>query len=104
MSFLDRMTTKHTFASGEKVSLLHRFALKLEIGERFVEVGFEQAFEPGVERLIHEGSIQVWKTLQGDVPVTAAERSAILERVIQYCKIKELTYRVVRATDSGLQS
>jgi hypothetical protein len=99
MSYLDRMTTKHTFVNGVKVSLLHRFALKLEIGQRFVEVGFEQAFEPGVERLIHEGSIRVWKTRQGDVPVTAAERSAILERVVEYCKIKELTYRVVRATD-----
>jgi hypothetical protein len=61
MTFLDHMTTKHTFSGGENVSLLHRFALELEIGERFVEVGFEQAFEHGVERLIHEGSIQVWK-------------------------------------------
>lgn len=92
------MTTKHTFLNGDKVSLLHRFALKLEAGERFVEIGFEQAFEPGVERLIHEGSIQVWKTPQGDVPVSSAERSVILERVIEYCKIKELTYRVVRAS------
>jgi hypothetical protein len=95
MSFLDRMTTKHTFPGGEKVSLLHRFALKLEVGGRFVEVGFEQAFEPGVERLIHEDSIRVWKTPQGDVPVTAAERAVILARVIEYCKLKELTYRVI---------
>ena len=92
------MTTKHTFPGGEKASLLHRFALKLEVGERFVEVGFEQAFEPGVERLIHEGSIRVWKTQQGDLSVSSAERSAILERVIEYCKIKELTYRVVRSS------
>lgn len=105
MSFLDRMTTKHAFPGGEKASLLHRFALKLEVGERFVEIGFEQAFEPGVERLIHEGSIRVWKTPQGDVPVSAAERSAILERVIEYCKIKELTYRVVNAgVDAGVRS
>jgi hypothetical protein len=95
MSFLDRMTTKHTFPDGAKASLLHRFALKLEVGERIVEIGFEQAFEPGVERLIHQGSIQVWKTPQGDVAATAAEKAAILERVIEYCKIKELTYRVV---------
>jgi hypothetical protein len=99
MSILDRMTTKHTFPDGAKVSLLHRFALKLKVGDRVVEVGFEQAFEPGVERLIHEGSIMVWKTPQGDVPITPAERSVILERLIEYCKIKELTYRVVGVGD-----
>ena len=98
MSFLDRITTKHTFPGGEKASLLHRFALKLVIGERFVEIGFEQAFELGVERLIHEDSIRVWKTPQGDVPVSPAERSVILERVIEYCKIKELTCRVAGAS------
>lgn len=95
------MTTQHTFSSGEKVSLLHRFALKLEVGERFVEVDFEQALQPGVERLIHERSIQVWKTPRGDIPISAAERSAILERVIEYCRIKELTYRVVPANDGS---
>ena len=68
-----------------------------------MEIGFEQALEPGVDRLIHEGTIQVWRTPQGDVPVTPAERSAIVERVIEYCKIKEMTYRVVRAPGSGLQ-
>lgn len=104
MSFLDRMTTKHTFPDGAKASLLHRYALKLQIGERFVEIGFEQAFEPGVEWLIHENTIQVWRTPQGDVPVTSAERSAILGRVVEYCRIKELTYRVVGAGGAGVRS
>jgi hypothetical protein len=96
MSFLDRITTKHTFPGGEKASLLHRSAMKLEVGARFVEVGFEQAFEPGIERLIHEDSIQAWRTAQGDVPVTPAERAYILDRVVEYCKIKNLSYRIVR--------
>lgn len=89
------MTTKHTFPTGEKISLLHRSALKLAAGERFVEIGFEQACEPGIARLIHEDSILAWKTPQGDVSVTTAEKAIILELVIEYCKIKKLTYRVL---------
>lgn len=96
MTFLDRMTTKHNFPDGAKASLLHRYALKIEIGDRAVEIGFEQALEPGIERLIHEGTISVWKTPQGDVPVTAIERATVLAKVVEYCKIKELTYRVVQ--------
>jgi hypothetical protein len=93
------MTTKYTCLTGEKVSILHRFALKIEVGSRFVEVGFEQALEPGVERLIHEESIKTWKTPEGDVPVAASERKYIIARVQEYCEAKGLRYRVVSTGD-----
>ena len=60
-----------------------------------MDLGFEQALEPGVDRLIHEGSIRIWNGPRGDTHVTSAERSEILARVEEYCRVKGLTYRVI---------
>jgi hypothetical protein len=96
MSVFDRLTTRHTFDDGAKASVLHRYALRLEVGDRTIDIGFEQALEPGVDRLIHGGSIQAWDTPAGGLPVAANERAEILARVIHYCEVKGLTYRVVQ--------
>jgi hypothetical protein len=96
MSILDRLTTKHRFADGAKMSVLHRYALRLEIGGRVVDFGFEQALEPGVDRLIHEGSILKWVGPSGEMIVTPAERAAVVAKAEEYCRVKGLAYRVVR--------
>ena len=96
MSLLDKLTTTHTFPDGARVSLLHKYALRYESGGRSVEVGFEQALEPAVDRLIHENSIVSWVGPAGETSVTIAERTQILARLEEYCRAKGLTYRVVR--------
>lgn len=95
MTIWDRITTKHSFADGVKISLLHRYALQLEKDGRAIEVGFEQARQPGIDRLIHRESILVWKTKGPEEPVTLDERSEIVARIEEYCRLKGLTFRVV---------
>jgi hypothetical protein len=95
MSLFGPLTTRHVFDDGAKMSVLHRYALRLEVSGRSVDIGFEQALEPGVDRLIHEESILVWNGSEGELAVTPAEREAILEKVEEYCKAKRLTYRVI---------
>jgi hypothetical protein len=76
------------------MSVLHRYALQFALGERSINIGFEQAFEPGVDRLIHEESIVQWNEPIGEA-VTPEERIATLGRVEQYCAAKGLSYRIV---------
>ena len=100
MRLLDRLTTKHKFRDGSTLSFLHKYALRYQAGDRSAAVGFEQAFEPGVDRLIHESSILTWMGPRGDMAVTPAERADILAKVEEYCRVKALTYRVVRGEAS----
>lgn len=95
MGLLDRITTRHRFADGAKISLAHRYALFFEAGDRSVTIGFEQALEPGIGRLIHRQTIRTWQTPSGDILVTEVERDEIIECIKQYCDIKGFTYRVV---------
>jgi hypothetical protein len=96
MRIVDRITTKHRYADGAKMSVLHRYALRYEIGDRVVDFGFEQALEPGVDRLIHESSILKWIGPSGEMIVTSFERVEVVARAEEYCRVKGLTYRVVR--------
>src|SRR5256885_1269305 len=98
MSLLTRITTSHKFSDGAMMSVLHKYSLRYDLGERHVEIGFEQASEPGIDRLIHEGTIVEWVASNGAVAtVSAPERSEILARVAEYCRLKGLAYRVVKA-------
>lgn len=96
MSILNKITTKHCFADGAKMTVLHRYALRFEIGDRVVDFGFEQALEPDIDRLIHERSILKWIDPSGEMIVTPVERQAVVARAEEYCRIKGLKYRVVR--------
>ena len=99
MSLLDRLTTKHKFPDGATLRELHRYALRFELGNRSVDIGFEQALEHGVDRLIHEESVVQWNGSNGEA-VTPEERAAIIDRVRQYCAVKGLTYRIVSTSVS----
>ncbi len=74
--------------------VLHRYALRFEIDGRSIDIGFEQALEPGVDRLIHEDSILLWNASGKETNVTSTERAAILARVEQYCAVKGFAYRI----------
>ncbi len=93
---LSRLTTDHRFADGAYISLIHRYALRYQIEGRSVEVGFEAALEPGIDRLIHEETIVRWDGTQDEV--TQAERGDVIRRIEEYCRLKGLTYRIVQRT------
>lgn len=97
MRFLERWLTRHTFSDGWQIRSLHRYALEVIAGERRIDVGFEAAYEPGIDRLIHEHTIRVWRTRTGEVPVTATERAEVMKRLIEYCSARGMTYRVVQS-------
>lgn len=101
MKLLDRFTTKHRFADGATMSVLHRYALRFERDGWSIDIGFEQALEPGVNRLVHESSIAEWNGTDGRKPVTSQERADVLARVKEYCLAKSMTYRVVPAGDAA---
>jgi hypothetical protein len=93
---LDKLTTKHTFPDGTRISVIHRYALRYQVGERSVDIGFEQALEHGIDRLIHEASISTWSGPGGESAVTGAERAEISAKVKEYCRAKGLTFQVIR--------
>lgn len=92
---LEKFTTKYRFPDGVRVSVLHRYALRIEMNERQFSIGFERALEPGVGRLIHENSIEVLSAKNGVKGVASGEAAEILSRVVRYCEVKGLTYRIV---------
>jgi hypothetical protein len=75
--------------------VLHRYALRFERKDWVIDIGFEQALEPGVDRLIHEKSIELWRSALGQRPVTADEKAELLSLVKEYCEAKRIRYRVV---------
>jgi hypothetical protein len=95
VSIWNRITTKHLFDDGAKISLAHKYALKYEANSKTVAIGFEPALKKGVDRLIHKNSIEKWIDSDGEKFVTPAEKDDILERVQEYCNVKRLTYRIV---------
>lgn len=97
MAWLSRFTTRHRFPDGGEIVLLHRYALRYIANDgREFSIGFEQALEPGVDRLIHPASIEAVGPAHS-VQISEQERTELLARVLDYCSAKRFTYRVVDA-------
>ena len=95
MRIVNKITTRYSFNDGAKIILLHKYALRLEINNRTIDMGFERPLEPNIDRLIHEESLMQWITPGGILQVTPSERIEIIERIKQYCLAKGFTYRIV---------
>ncbi|WP_156226469.1 hypothetical protein [Herbaspirillum chlorophenolicum] len=70
-------------------------ALKIDIAGRSFLIGFEPAFEQGIDRLVHEDNIfqQISSGERKELdPIVRAE---IMEKVKDYCSVKKLTFRIV---------
>jgi len=94
---LNRFKSDMRFDDGDRLALLHRYAIRYCRDDKYVDIGFEQAIEPDIDRLIHESSISEWAK-SGNIigKVSDKERDEILDRIMKYCHDKHLTYRVVR--------
>lgn len=92
---LGRFTTRKRYEDGSIVKELHRYALRYERGERTVDVGFERALEPDVDRLIHLEAFRHWNPPYEKELITSEERDGIIKKIGKYCDAKGLTYRYI---------
>lgn len=96
---LGRFTTRKNFEDGSVLKELHRYALRYESKERSIDIGFEQALEPDVDRLVHLETIHRWNSPHDQQPLTSDERKDILSKIKAYCEEKRLTYRLIGSLD-----
>jgi hypothetical protein len=77
------------------VEVAHRYAIRILDGDREFSIGFENACEPNLDRLIHQSTIQCVNKGKGENLVDAVEQVRLLNAVIKFCDKNKLTYRVV---------
>jgi len=92
---LNRFSTRHRFNDGSMLRTLHRYALRYEINGRKLDIGFEQALEPQIDRLIHLNTISHWNPPDDQCMLTDDEKRDVLKKISEYCKGKALTYKLV---------
>jgi hypothetical protein len=101
MSWLSRLSTRHRFSDGGEMSPVSRMALRYIAADgRTFTIGFEQALESGIDRLVHPQSIERVGVEQ-TVPISEEERTELLARVADYCHAKQLKYQLQKASSSG---
>jgi hypothetical protein len=96
-----RFTTRKRFPDGSIIMEVHRYAIRYVIGDRSVDVGFEQAFEPGVDRLIHLGAVRHWNAPHDREVMAVADQNDLVQKLQSYCRDKRLRCRF---TDSSSQA
>jgi hypothetical protein len=75
-----------------------RMALRYVAADgRTLTIGFEQALEPEVDRLVHPQSIERVGVDEA-TPISDEERTELLARVAEYCRAKRLRYRLTEAS------
>lgn len=89
------MTTRMVFDDGSEMELLHRYALRYRQADRTMDIGFELALEPNVDRLIHAETISRWNDPHKNEIADEAERRKILSRVEEYCRAKKFPFRTL---------
>jgi hypothetical protein len=77
------------------IEIAHRYALRILHKECEYSIGFENACEKNIARLIHAGSIERFCAEGNNTAVSDEERSIILSKVAKYCQANALSYRVV---------
>lgn len=95
MNYFQRFSTCYRFSDGCRATLLHRYAIRLEQNSWHVDIGFEQALETNIDRIIHAESIFEWSDNHGNKKtVSDEEKNDILRKLFEYCDAKALSYRV----------
>ncbi len=70
-------------------------ALRIHIKGRSFLIGFEPAFERGIDRLIHEDNIFQEISSGEKKELDPIVRAEIMKKLKDYCSVKKLTYRIV---------
>jgi hypothetical protein len=79
---------------GTVVEVMHRYALRIKYLGHDYSIGFEIACEDKVDRLIHPNSIERIN-IEGSTPVVSEEeRVTLVSKVVEYCRLNRLTYRI----------
>jgi hypothetical protein len=87
--------TKIRLNDGTVVEIAHRYALRIIIEARQYSIGFEDACEPDVDRIIHKNSIErVEGACQGDFAISDEERSTLILKVVEFCAANRYSYRI----------
>lgn len=96
MGLFEKITTRYRYADGARMAVLHKYAVRFEFAGRWVDFGFEQALEPGIDRLIHADSMLNWNSLDGsEVAVSAGDKADLISRAEEYCRAKGFTFRII---------
>jgi hypothetical protein len=82
------------FDDGTVVEVAHRYALRILYNKCEYGIGFENACEKSIDRLIHKSSMKRISVEGEEVDVSEEERSILLSRVVEYCEKNKLKYRI----------
>lgn len=93
-SLFAKWTTKKNFNDGSSLYTIHRYALRYEKNGCFVDIGFEQALESGVDRLVHIKNIKYWDSALENELLSVMDYDEIIKKIDLYCVEKHLTYKL----------
>lgn len=92
---LNKFSARQSFDDGSNLFVLHRYALRYAMDGHTLDIGFEQALEPGIDRLIHVNTITHWSAPNEQVMLTDDEKRDVVEKIQEYCNVRALSYRLV---------
>lgn len=94
-TILNKFLARQSFNDGSSLWVLHRYALRYELNGRILDIGFEQALEPSIDRLIHVNTILHWNVPNDQIMLTDEEKRDVVEKILEYCNVRALTYKLV---------